>query len=73
MGGQELAHGEGTHALVAEDLGHLLVGDEELLVLGILKPKEKTMSQHFLNRYPEHHFITNRFCISSRNLLCYSF
>ena len=41
MSGEELAHGEGAHALVAEDLGHLLVGGEELLVLGILKNKTK--------------------------------
>jgi hypothetical protein len=41
MGSEELAHGEGTHAIGAEDLGHLLVGGEELLVLGILKTKTK--------------------------------
>jgi len=34
---KELGHGEAAHPLGAEDLGHLLVGDEELLVLGVLK------------------------------------
>ena len=37
VSGQELAHGEGAHPLVSEDLGHLLVGGEELLVLGVLE------------------------------------
>ena len=37
MGGEELGHSEGTDFVVAEDLGHLLVGDEELLVFGILE------------------------------------
>ena len=36
VSGKELGHGEGPHPLGAEDLGHLLVGDEELLVLGVL-------------------------------------
>ena len=37
MSGEELAHGEATHPFVAEDLCHLLVGNEELLVLRVLK------------------------------------
>ena len=37
MSGEELGHGEGPHPLGAEDLGHLLVGGEELLVLGVLE------------------------------------
>ena len=36
VGGKELGHGEGPNPLGAEDLGHLLVGGEELLVLGVL-------------------------------------
>jgi len=34
---QELGHGEAPHPLSSEDLGHLLVGGEELLVLGVLE------------------------------------
>jgi len=34
---QELGHTESTNPVVAEDLGHLLVGVEELLVLRVLK------------------------------------
>jgi len=34
---QELGHTESTDPVVAEDLGHLLVGVEELLVLGVLE------------------------------------
>lgn len=37
VGGEELGHAEGTDAVVAEDLGHLLVGHKELLVLGVLE------------------------------------
>ena len=37
MGGEELGHSKGTVFVVAEDLGHLLVGDEELFVFGILE------------------------------------
>merc|ERR1719295_779712 len=37
MVAQELRHREGTHTLGAEDLGHLLVGREELLVLRVLE------------------------------------
>jgi len=37
VGGKELGHTEGTDAVVAENLGHLLVGVEELLVLGVLE------------------------------------
>merc|ERR1719414_71017 len=37
VSGEELGHTEGTDTIVAEDLGHLLVGGEELLVLGVLE------------------------------------
>ena len=37
MSAQELGHTESTNPVVAEDLGHLLVGVEELLVLRVLK------------------------------------
>ena len=37
MSREELGHGEGPDAFGSEDLGHLLVGGEELLVLGILQ------------------------------------
>ena len=37
MGADELGHAEGADAVLAEDLGHLGVGEEVLLVLGILE------------------------------------
>ena len=37
MGGEELLHAEGADAISTEDLGHLLVGGEILLVLGVLE------------------------------------
>ena len=37
MSAQELGHTESTNPVVAEDLGHLLVGVEELLVFRVLK------------------------------------
>ena len=37
MGADVLGHAEAAHLLCAEDLRHLLVGDEVLLVVGILK------------------------------------
>jgi len=37
VSGEELGHAEGTDPVVAEDLGHLLVGGEVLLVLGVLQ------------------------------------
>jgi len=37
VGGQELGHTESTDAVGTEDLSHLLVGVEELLVLGVLE------------------------------------
>jgi len=37
VGGKELGHAESTDAFGSKDLGHLLVGGEELLVLRILK------------------------------------
>ena len=36
-----LGHAEASNAIGAEDLSHLLVGQEELLVLGILKTEKK--------------------------------
>ena len=38
-----LGHPEAAHLVGAEDLGHLLVGDEELLVVGILDRGGKRM------------------------------
>jgi hypothetical protein len=37
MGGEELSHAESTDAVLAENLGHLLVGGKVLLVLGVLE------------------------------------
>jgi len=37
VGGEELGHTESADAVVTEDLGHLLVGHEELFVLGVLQ------------------------------------
>ena len=37
VGADELGHGEGADAVLAEDLGHLLVGEEVLLVLRVLQ------------------------------------
>ena len=37
MSGEELGHAESADAIVAENLGHLLVGGEELLVLRVLE------------------------------------
>ena len=37
MAGQELCHAKAAHLVVAEDPRHLLVGDEVLLVLGVLE------------------------------------
>jgi len=37
VSGEELGHAESADAVVAEDLGHLLVGHEELFVLGVLQ------------------------------------
>jgi hypothetical protein len=34
---EELGHAEGTNTVGTENLGHLLVGEEELLVLGVLE------------------------------------
>ena len=36
MGSDGLGHAEAAHLLRAKDLGHLLVGDEVLLVVGVL-------------------------------------
>ena len=36
MGTDVLGHAEAAHLVGAEDLGHLLVGDEVLLVVGVL-------------------------------------
>ena len=40
MGADVLGHAEAAHLLGAEDLGHLLVGDEVLLVVGVLDGEE---------------------------------
>ena len=37
MSGEELGHGEGSHSVIAKDLGHFLVREEVLLVLGVLE------------------------------------
>ena len=37
MSGEELGHAESADAIVAKNLGHLLVGGEELLVLRVLE------------------------------------
>ena len=37
VGSDGLGHAEAAHLLRAKDLGHLLVGDEVLLVVGVLK------------------------------------
>ena len=37
MSGEELGHGEGSHSVVAKDLGHFLVREEVLLVIGVLE------------------------------------
>ena len=37
MSGEELGHGEGADTVGSKNLGHLLVGGEELLVLGVLE------------------------------------
>ena len=39
-----LGHPEAAHLVGAEDLGHLLVGDEVLLVVGILKSESRKRS-----------------------------
>ena len=36
VGSDGLGHAEAAHLLRAKDLGHLLVGDEVLLVVGVL-------------------------------------
>ena len=37
MGRQKLGHSESTDLIISENLCHLLVGDEELLVFGVLQ------------------------------------
>ena len=43
MGSDALGHAEAADLLRAEDLGHLLVGDEVLLVVGVLGRGGKQM------------------------------
>jgi hypothetical protein len=43
-----LGHAEASNAIGAEDLSHLLVGQEELLVLGILKTEKNNESASFI-------------------------
>jgi hypothetical protein len=47
MSGNVLGHAEASNAIGAKDLGHLLVGQEELLVLGILKTEKNNESAFF--------------------------
>jgi hypothetical protein len=51
VSGEELGHTEGTDLVASEDLGHLLVGDEELLVLGILKVVLLDVSPQLLDAF----------------------
>ena len=44
VGADVLGHPEAAHLVGAEDLGHLLVGDEVLLVVGILKSESRKRS-----------------------------
>ena len=37
VSGEELGHAKSADTIGTEDLGHFLVGDEELLVLGVLQ------------------------------------
>ena len=45
MGADVLGHAEAAHLVGAEDLGHLLVGDEVLLVVGVLKRGESSQNR----------------------------
>ena len=51
MSGEELGHAESADAIVAENLGHLLVGGEELLVLGVLQIVLLEVSPKKLNAF----------------------
>ena len=51
MSGEELGHAEGADTIVAENLGHLLVGGEELLVLGVLQIVLLEVSPKKLNAF----------------------
>ena len=51
MGAEELGHAESADAVVSEDLGHLLVGDEELLVLGVLEVVLLDVSPQLLDAF----------------------
>ena len=51
MSGEKLGHAEGADTIVAENLGHLLVGGEELLVLGVLQIVLLEVSPKKLNAF----------------------
>ena len=51
VSGEELGHAEGADAVGAENLGHLLVGGEELLVLGVLQIVLLEVSPKKLNAF----------------------
>ena len=52
MSGEELGHGEGPHPVVAKDLRHLLVGEEVLLVLGVLEVVSLQVGPEVLDALP---------------------
>ena len=45
-----LGHAEAAHLLRAEDLGHLFVGDEVLLVVGILEREGRKQLRSFTSK-----------------------
>jgi len=51
VGREELGHTKGTDAVIAEDLSHLLVGVEELLVFRILKVVLLDVSPQLLDAF----------------------
>ena len=51
MGREEFGHSKGTDFVIAKDLGHLLVGGEELLVLGVLQIVLLEVSPKKLNAF----------------------
>jgi len=51
VGAEELGHAEGADAVASENLGHLLVGVEELLVLGVLEVVLLDVSPQLLDAF----------------------
>ena len=51
VSGEELGHAKSTDTIAAENLGHLLVGGEELLVLGVLQIVLLEVSPKKLNAF----------------------